>query len=251
MITRSGSLSADYSQVELHLGDGGDATAEDLGVLGEWPALMTAWDHLVLTTARQHGTLPFEVQVHDGPVPLDPAWDTVHEASVRLGPGARMTGWAGEGEVVDVPVEDAATYRLRYVVEGGQEGSRQFRDGSWDDEPLERYMVQVWPDEPREAVVVATVPWSQFWAFGPDAVRLVAELQHVPDPERLTVLVDAALAAHPDVAARLRAGDDRYTLGIRRYVGELFRVTYALPVYAEQRTDHEGLQRLILDRAAR
>lgn len=251
MITRTGSLSADYSQVELHLGDGGGATPHDLGVPDQCPALVSAFGYVVLTTARQHGTLPFEVQVHDAPVPLDPSWDTVHEATVRLGTGARLTGWAGEGDVVDVPVTAPGTHRMRYVVLHGQEGSDQFRDGAWDDEPAERYVVQLWPDVPRDAATVATVPWSQYWAFGPDAARLVEALPDVPDPERLTVLVDAALAAHPDVAGHVRAGDDRYQVGILRYTQELFRVTYALPVYAEVRADHEGLRRLIRTRATR
>lgn len=252
MITRTGTVSADYSQIELHLDcDGEEPSAADLGAVENSPGLVNAGDWLTLTTARQYGQVPVEVQVHPGAVPLDPAWDAVHEASMPVGVGATVVGWAGEGDAVEVPVPAAGLHRVRYVVVDGQAGSDWFRDPARDDEqPVERYLLQLWPEPaPRAPRVVATVPWAQYWAFGPDAARRVAALAHVPDPERLVALVDAALAAHPDVAAHLRAGDETYTTGIVRYAQELFRETYAMGVYVEQRADHEGLRRLIRSRA--
>lgn len=251
MITRTGTVAADYSQIELHLAcDGEEPSAADVGAVDDSPGLVNAGDWLTLTTARQYGQVPVEVQVHPEPVPLDPSWDAVHEASMQVGADATVTGWAGEGTAVDVPVQVPGLHRVRYVVVDGQAGSDWFRDPArGDEQPCERYLLQLWPEPaPRDADVVAAVPWAQYWAFGPDAARLVSALVDVPDPERLVVLLDAALAAHPDVAAHLRAGDDDFTLGLVRYAQELFRLTHASPVYAEQRADHDGLLRLIRSR---
>jgi hypothetical protein len=78
---------------------------------------------------------------------------------------------------------------------------------------------------------------------------LLAELADVPDPDRLVVVIDRALAAHPDVAGRLRAGDDRYRVGVIRYLQELFRITYSTGIYDDVCHDHKRLGRLIDERA--
>ena len=70
-----------------------------------------------------------------------------------------------------------------------------------------------------------------------------------PDPGRLVVVIDRALAAHPDVAGRLRAGDDRYRVGVVRYLQELFRITHTAGTYDDVRDDYERLGRLIEERA--
>ena len=58
-----------------------------------------------------------------------------------------------------------------------------------------------------------------------------------------------ALAAHPDVAGRLRAGDDRYRVGVIRYLQELFRITHSTGISNDVCHDHERLGRLIDERA--
>ncbi len=253
MLSVEGKVVADYSQVELHVGPGGAVDVrEAVGLVlvldqGHAPE---ADARAILTVARQHGDVPVRVEVHDGPPPADPRWDAVTELSVRSGDAVTVTGWAGEGTLA-VPAPAGVGLRVRYAVADGQAGSDQFADGRWDEPPAETYVLQVWPAPPAPAELVsASAPWAQYWAFGPGAAAAVQRLADVPDPERLVTLVDEALAAHPDTAARVRAGDERFRLGVIRYAQELFRVTHANGVYADLQRDHQALARLIDARAA-
>ncbi|MBL8929335.1 MAG: hypothetical protein JNL54_04350 [Kineosporiaceae bacterium] len=63
------------------------------------------------------------------------------------------------------------------------------------------------------------------------------------------VVIDRALAAHPCVAAHVRAGDRRFHVGLIRYLQELFSATYTSDTYADLRDDHERLAHLIDERA--
>jgi hypothetical protein len=140
--------------------------------------------------------------------------------------------------------------RVRYVVLGGQEESDGWH-APGEPRGADRYLLQLWPDRPAPPRVLrATVPWSQYWVVGQSAAEAVAALAHVPDPQRLTAVVDEALRRHPDVLAQLRAGDERYRLAVLRYTGELFRVTSADPVYAGVRDDAAAVETLIQDRVA-
>jgi len=108
----------------------------------------------------------------------------------------------------------------------------------------------VWPAAPTPPRVVAsTSPWSQYWTFGPAANDLLAELADVPDPDRLVVVIDRALAAHSHVAEKVRAGDQRYRLGVIRYLQELFRVTSFTGTYDNVRDDSEHPAQVIDERA--
>lgn len=238
-----GVVDADYSQVELHLDAPGTLDPHaDTGLASTWE---DGW--VVLTVARQHGRVAFRIEVHDRTPTVDPAWDAVAELSLRGGGTVRVTGWAGE-DSVDGPLLPAVDMRARYAVHGGQDGSEQFRAGRWDEAPAESYVVQLWPAAPAPArVVTASSPWSQYWAFGPEAQDAVQRLRDVPDPERLDLLLDAALDAHPEVAEHLRSGDSRYRAGIIRYAQELFRVAHA--AYADLSQDHHRLARLVDERA--
>ncbi|MFS0703807.1 hypothetical protein AB6N23_04725 [Cellulomonas sp. 179-A 9B4 NHS] len=254
MLSVEGGVTADYSQVELHVGEGGAVGVEDavglVLVLDRQSLGTDVAAYAILTVARQHGDVPVRVEVHDGPPPADPRWDAVTELSVRSGDAVTVTGWAGDGSLT-VPVPAGADLRVRYAVVDGQAGSDQFADGRWDEPPAETYVLQLWPAPPAPArLVSASTPWAQYWAFGPDAAAAVQRLADVPDPERLVALVDEALAAHPDTAARVRAGDESYRVGVIRYAQELFRVTHASGVYADLQRDHQALARLIDARAA-
>ncbi|WP_315094733.1 hypothetical protein [uncultured Cellulomonas sp.] len=239
-----GDVDADYSQIELHPGDGGHvADLHEIGLAsGEFG------EHAVLTTPRQHGTITIEVDVLDAPAPLDPSWDTAVEFSMRTGPGACVQGWAGTGRL-EIPISAGVGVRVRYIVIDGEPAS------SWSDAAdteAERYLLQIWPAPMSEArTIAATTPWSQYWSFGPAAEALVARLSDVPDPDRLHAVIDRALADHPDVAAHLRAGQQTYQVGIGRYAQELFRVTYASDVYEGIRNDSDALRQLITARVKR
>jgi hypothetical protein len=238
----AGELPADYSQVELHPGDGGHVFGMgDIGLAsGEFG------DHAILTAARQYGSIRLTVQVLDEEPALDPSWDAAVEFSLHTGESVSVTGWAGAG-IIAVPLPSAVDVRVRYVVLDGQVAQDQ---AAGDGAGPERYLVQMWPGTqvpPR--VVVSSSPWSQYWTFGGTAAGLLAELADVPDPDRLVVVIDRALAAHPDVAGRLRAGDDRYRVGVIRYLQELFRITYSTGIYDDVCHDHKRLGRLIDERA--
>lgn len=244
MVVTTGEVFADYSQFELWPGAGGHYVGlDDIG-------LAIAGEDITLITARQHGLIPVEVQVVDLEPPLDPGWDAVVEMSVHTGEEMRVCGWAAEGAFLPVALPAGTDVRVRYVVVDGQTGAEQSRDSErWDDPAAERYLLQVWPAPPTPGrAVVATSAWSQYWAFGPAARALLAELVDVPDPDRLTVVIDRALAAHPDTAAHLRSGDERFRSGVIRYAQELFRVTYHSGAYDDIQHDHERLRRLIDER---
>ena len=237
-----GELHADYSQIELHPGRGGHVFGmRDIGLAnGEFG------DHAILTVTRQFGRIRLVVQVHDQEPATDPAWDAAVEFPLRTGQSMAVTGWGGSG-VIAVPVPHGVDVRVRYVVLDGQVASDQAAEESASGP--ERYLVQVWPAvQAPPRVVVSTSPWSQYWTFGPEASDLLIELTDVPDPERLAVVIDRALDAHPDVAEGLRAGDQRYRVGVIRFLQELFRVTYSTGAYDDVRDDHEQLAHLIDER---
>lgn len=242
-----GDLDADYHQVELHVGLGGQPyQVGDLGLMnGEFG------DHVTLTVARQYGTMRFQVEVTDLEPPLDPSWDAVAEFSLRTGEPVVLTGWAGGGSLT-VPVPPEVDARLRYVVLGGEVVADHPPTETQDGVGVDRYLVQVWPNAPAVArVVVSTSPWSQYWTFGQEASQLLIELADFPDPDRLVQVIDRALAVHPDVAQQIRGGDERYRVGVIRYLQELFRITFFTGAYDDVRDDHEHLALLIDQRARR
>lgn len=247
MRVATGSMSTDYSQLELHVGvDGAVVGPVDLGLASD------ELGPVILTIPRQWGELTVRVEVHDVPPPLDPAADAVAELSVRTGAGIAVSGWAGDSPL-GIPVDEGLDARVRWSVLDGQAGSDWFRSPDRDaEQPVDRYLLQVWPAAPSPArTVVASTPWSQYWAFGPAAAALVRELAGVPDPGRLVEVVDRGLAAHPEIRARVAGGLDDHRLGILRYVQELFRVTYHDGVYDDVRDDHERISPLITERARR
>ncbi|HEY0215587.1 MAG TPA: hypothetical protein VGC57_04260 [Cellulomonas sp.] len=248
MRTVTAEVSTDYSQIELDLGDGGRADGPvDLGLVTE----QREPGPMILIIARQWGEVTIDVQVHETEPPVDPAWGAAAEWSARTGDRVTVSGWAGESPAV-VPVAPDLDVRMRYVVLDGQRGHEQSRavDHDPDEAPAERYLLQVWPAPRAHArLVAATEPWSQYWAFGPAAAALTGELADVPDPGRFDVVVDRALAAHPDVRARLVDGDRRYVSGILRYTQELFRATYQAADYVDLRQDHVQIEARIVERA--
>jgi hypothetical protein len=138
--------------------------------------------------------------------------------------------------------------RVRYAVLDGQVAQDQAEPE--DGVGPEHYLIQKWPAAPTPPrFVVSTSPWSQYWTFGGPAKDLLTELADIPDPDRIVVVIDRALAAHPDVAERVRAGDRRYHVGLIRYLQELFSISYASDAYVDLRDDHERIAHLIHERA--
>jgi hypothetical protein len=240
-----GRVGADYSQFELWAGDGGHVAPDiDAGLAS---SEISGPDRATLTTARQWGTIPVRATFHDEEPPLDRAWDAVVDFSAHLGEGSAVVGWGGDG-LLPLPARHATDVRVRYVVVDGQDGSDRWHAG--DEHVTEQYLLQLWPAPPRQSqVVVSSCPWSQYWTFGREAAAVALELAALPAPDGLVAAVDRSLAAHPEVAERLRAGDARYRSGVIRYAHELLRATHGSPAYAEARDDHTLLERLVDERA--
>jgi hypothetical protein len=249
----TGEVDADYSQFELDLGDGGRVPGFTTAV---GLATSNGEEHVVLIVARQYGAIAVEVQVLDAEPPVYQWWDAAVEFSVHTGVSRSsrsdgvpvwIYGFAGAG-AFSVPVPADVDARVRYVVLDGQVAKDQTVQG--DGPGPDRYLLQMWPAVPSPArIVAATSPWSQYWAFGMAAYELLVELAEVPDPGRLIDVIDRALADRPDVAERLRAGDQRYRSGINRYIQQLFSLTFNSSVYSDVRHDHDRIGRLIDDRA--
>lgn len=246
-LAASGELDADYSQVELHPGEGGHVGLGDIGLAREDPSGERAY--AILTTARQFGPAPFQVCVSATEPPRETAWDVAVEFSIRTGEGMTVTGWASMGDPIDVPVPAGIDVRGRYVVIGGQDATDAAAVGLEPDG--DRYLLQVWPAPPAPPrVVTSTAAWAQYWTFGPAAEELAESLTDTADPAQLTHVLDHALRDHPDTAASIRSGDTRYRSGIIRYAHALFQVTYASGVHEALSADPDALGALIDARAA-
>jgi hypothetical protein len=235
--TIEGKVSASFSQFEIHAGEGGAVAPLDIGL---------AWaeepDYAALTTARQVGDVPVIVTLHEARPDLDPAWDAVVELSMLVGEGPAVTGWASEGATLPLPLHSGTEVRVRYVVIDGDAGSRQFHDRDDDGPARDRYLLQVWPEAlAPAAVIVSSTPWSQYSTFGAEGRLLYDVLAGAEHGERIVAAVDAAIARHPDVAARVRSGDAAYRTGIIGFVTAATRL-------GSQGHVREALDRIIDER---
>ena len=114
------------------------------------------------------------------------------EVSLHTGESVSVTGWAGAG-MIAVPLPSAVNVRVRYVVLDGQIAQDQ---AAGDGAGPERYLIQMWPGTQAPPRVVVEPPWSQYWTFG-GAAPACSPGAGVPDPGRLVVVIDRALASHP------------------------------------------------------
>ncbi|NRQ37205.1 hypothetical protein HII36_36015 [Nonomuraea sp. NN258] len=149
-------LGVDYGQAYLvdHSGEPvmPDALSDDeqtpsLGVIS------VADGVALLTIATHYGEVRFDVQV----TPVEPEPDLAgYEDIVEVGFESEtgrvsLHEW-GDEEVHTLPPLPAGPgwYRLRYHVHGLDEGRTDY----YEDEAPDRYLLQIWPEEEREARVV-------------------------------------------------------------------------------------------------
>lgn len=171
---------------------------------------------LMLGTARQVGPIPIGVQVFDGPPPpLDAGWQDVAEVPFEPAGAVRMKGWDPSSTETVLPLDAAKTFRVRYAIADADDaGSVSFSETGAD--LPERYLVQFWPASPAAAEVVREdSAIGQYWNFSLESKALAARVSVLAAEQRFPAAVDFTLAEHPETAARIRAGDHRYTLGIR------------------------------------
>ncbi len=144
---------------------------------------------LIIQTGSQYGPYDVTLRTVEGPPALDSSWEDVSEISVTCEPRI------GVDELLDVPADwveiAGGTYRVRVSARGRTEScAREYAfpegdDGEDEDaveEPLEHYLVEVWPAAATPPVVLredsqfarGSVPVKSLTPlFGPtrDAVR--------------------------------------------------------------------------------
>lgn len=171
---------------------------------------------LMLGTARQAGPIPIAVQVFDAPPPpLDAGWQDVAEVPFEPAGAVRMKGWDPSSAETVLPIDAAKTFRVRYAIADADDAESVNFSETGADLP-ERYLVQFWPAGPTAAEVVRQdSAIGQYWNFSLESKALAARVSVLAAEQRFPAAVDFALAEHPETTARIRAGDHRYTLGIR------------------------------------
>lgn len=152
-----------YGQIYVESGDGlsGDLEASfagqrnglcGAGVLGS----------LFLITGLHTGNVGFAVEWHDAPPPVDPEWEEIVETSFRpASPRVGLCQWGGERWWdLDIPEID---HRVRYCAVGMDSG-RAADTRSTGEPPLDRYLLQLWPEEPgSDRVVRQTSKIAAYW----------------------------------------------------------------------------------------
>lgn len=133
---------------------------------------------LFLITGLHTGSVGFTVELHDGPPPLDDAWEEVVEASFTpRSAKVALVEWAGQ-DAWDLNLEQTC-YRVRYCA-AGMDAARE-ADTRLEDEPeLDRYLLQFWPAAPEpDRVVRRTGENAAYWH------GYAAGLPPPPTPEEL------------------------------------------------------------------
>jgi hypothetical protein len=153
----------DYGQFDLIWSD-------DLGFDGDYDRFFngqvnglagaTSGTGLYLNLARRSGGSPIQIMLLDTEPPLLDDWEDVVEVSISLPTDADPTWstWAGEhsGPLAIPP----GTYRVRVNARGRDDG----RDGEFADEPVDWYLIELWPAAPApDAILRATTADSTYW----------------------------------------------------------------------------------------
>lgn len=244
-------MHADFAQIELFLGDDGDAPDSTYGIT---MASDAGPEGVTLTVPRQYGAVDAVITLHSEEPPLDEAWQSVAEFPLQAGSDAELLGFARAGDVqLELPV--GAELRARYVVEDAEAACQYDEDG--EGATNMRVLLQFWPAEARPGAVVRSIgSWSRYWTWGSDCPYVVRELAEVPEPERLRTLLDSVISARVGVAAQILAGEERPRKCVTLYAEELFTQAAkthdaeGAGVYAEYIDDRAALNELIDERAA-
>jgi hypothetical protein len=226
---------ADYSQFSLA---SGHRWVDPDALRPEWSVGLAQGDGLgcvLLVAMRQFGVLPVRVELWDE-APLAPDWGDVVEVPFDVTGPLRVAGWAENSHDALSFVAEGA-YRLRYAIDDAAEAR-----GVFDPPYPEKYLLQLWPQQYAAPKVVRRDTangryWQASWQMG-----LTAPGQHTTsDAGVILAGIDAALAADPDSAARIRAGEHEFTIAISPLV----------PWIPMERRQDFDIPALIIERASR
>ncbi len=115
---------------------------------------------LYLNLARRSGGSPVRIVLHETEPVLLEDWEDVVEVSITIPADADPTWstWAGE-ENGPLPIPPG-TYRVRVNARGRDAG----RDGEFADEPVDWYLVELWPAPTQaDAILRTTTGDANYW----------------------------------------------------------------------------------------
>ncbi|MFI7543104.1 hypothetical protein [Actinoplanes sp. NPDC049599] len=126
---------------------------------------------LFLMTGTHTGDVAFRVERHDAEPPRDEQWAESVEASLVAVTGDVVLAEWGGGDEHPLPMP-AGDYRVRYYAQG--------MDQADEDEPVDRYLLQLWPAAPApDSILQVTSAAAAYWhewaqALPPPPVHLGA-----------------------------------------------------------------------------
>jgi hypothetical protein len=115
---------------------------------------------LYLILARRSGGSPVQIVLHDSEPPLLEDWEDVVEVSILLPAAAEPTWSTWAGETSDSLPIPHGTYRVRVNARGRDAG----RDGEFADEPVDWYLIELWPAPTQvDTIVRTTTTDAAYW----------------------------------------------------------------------------------------
>lgn len=227
---RRTTLSLEYSQFVMDFSE-----SAVVGLSWQDPsglAFLSDLGRVVLATVRQFGRVPVEVHVFEQVPLVDPSWADVVEFSVEaVGPLA-VDSWESSADGVSVALRAGVEYRVRFVIVDGEAGSQQYL-ADWSADPVEEYLLQLWPQAASGAAVVKNEsPWAQASVLYALARTIAPVLRGVSRDARAAAVLLPALERYPMIERRIRGGNPRYRLGLLGYLSGLRLATVGDPDFA-------------------
>ncbi|MCK9896343.1 hypothetical protein [Frankia sp. AgB32] len=185
-----------YGQFYLRSGDDGSGPEMIAAFAGQSNGLCGAGcpGELFLMIGPHTVEVPMRIEAHDEPPPADDSWEDVAEVSFTpASPELWLASCMGEGyEVADLPA--VGVYRARYSA-AGMDAARiaEAEQVDFDEvaEPVDRYLLQLWPAPPAPDRVIRQTndsaayhhDWARALPPPPTAAQKAAETEAVRQAE--------------------------------------------------------------------
>jgi hypothetical protein len=157
-------VNTDYGQFTLEWGSSGNAWDGDAdrffaGQLNGWVGAAVE-GVVVIVLARYGGGSAMRIELWPDEPPTDPACEDTVEVSIRVNEGDTV-GWGtwdwSESGTLALPVGE---HRLRASARGRDAG----KEGEFDPDVVDHYLLQFWPSPARaDAVVTTTSADAAYW----------------------------------------------------------------------------------------